>query len=169
MMRDYDPTLGRYIESDPLGQMGGLNLYGYANQNPVLYTDSRGEVVQILVPAAVVSLPVVMGAYYYYILRPIDYNHISIFPSNEIDDKSKPYNYCQPSQTWKKQFGLEPDHEERCEQGLLRDLATCQALGKRDGKSAFKICEQQAMLRYSNCLSGRDEGINAPLPPWGTK
>jgi len=57
----------------------------------------------------------------------------------------------------------------KCDENLERDLRTCRALGKRDGKSAYKICEGQAMLRYGNCLSGRDSGINAPLPPWGTK
>ena len=27
--RDYDPELGRYIESDPIGLLGGLNTFGY--------------------------------------------------------------------------------------------------------------------------------------------
>ncbi len=57
------------------------------------------------------------------------------------------------------------EREERCEGNLKRDLETCKALGKRGGKDAFRVCEQQAMLRYSNCLAGRDDG--APLPPWG--
>jgi RHS repeat-associated protein len=58
---------------------------------------------------------------------------------------------------------------QRCEENLNRDLATCQALGRRRGRAAYRICEQQAMLRYGNCLAGRDGegGINAPLPPWG--
>ena len=42
MMRDYDPTLGRYLENDPIGLSGGLNLYGYVGGNPRGKTDSRG-------------------------------------------------------------------------------------------------------------------------------
>jgi RHS repeat-associated protein len=41
-MRDYDATLGRYIESDPIGLNGGTNLYGYAGQNPAQGIDPWG-------------------------------------------------------------------------------------------------------------------------------
>ena len=59
------------------------------------------------------------------------------------------------------------DKDDTCEENLKRDLATCRALSKRGGKSAYAICERQAMLRYSNCLAGRDDG--APFPPLGTQ
>lgn len=42
--RTYDSTLGRYIQSDPIGFDGGLNLYGYAAQNPTLNVDPLGAV-----------------------------------------------------------------------------------------------------------------------------
>jgi hypothetical protein len=61
------------------------------------------------------------------------------------------------------------EREKRCGANLKRDLASCDAVGKRDGPAAYKICERQAMLRYGNCLAGRDDTIDAPLPPWGTK
>ena len=40
--RDYEPGVGRYIESDPIGLKGGTNTFAYANQNPLVYIDSLG-------------------------------------------------------------------------------------------------------------------------------
>jgi RHS repeat-associated protein len=40
--RDYDPKLGRYIQSDPIGLAAGLNTYAYAKGNSVSRSDSLG-------------------------------------------------------------------------------------------------------------------------------
>jgi RHS repeat-associated protein len=46
--RDYDPRTGRYIESDPIGMAGGINTYGYVNNNPVKWVDPLGLYSDIL-------------------------------------------------------------------------------------------------------------------------
>jgi len=40
--RDYEPSIGRYIESDPIGLKGGLSTYGYTDADPPGATDSLG-------------------------------------------------------------------------------------------------------------------------------
>jgi len=40
--RDYDPSLGRYAESDPIGLRGGINTYAYSGSSPLLYIDPDG-------------------------------------------------------------------------------------------------------------------------------
>jgi RHS repeat-associated protein len=44
MMRDYDPALGAYKQSDPIGLRGGLHTYGYVFASPLSYSDPLGLV-----------------------------------------------------------------------------------------------------------------------------
>jgi RHS repeat-associated protein len=40
--RDYDPALGRYIQSDSIGLQGGLNRFSYVGVSPLTRVDSNG-------------------------------------------------------------------------------------------------------------------------------
>jgi hypothetical protein len=40
--RYYNPQTGQFTQQDPIGQAGGLNLYGFADGDPVNYSDPFG-------------------------------------------------------------------------------------------------------------------------------
>ena len=40
--RYYDPTIGRFLSEDPIGFNRGFNLYGYVENNPIVWTDPLG-------------------------------------------------------------------------------------------------------------------------------
>jgi RHS repeat-associated protein len=43
LARDYDPAIGRYVESDPIGLDGGTNTYAYAEDKPTSNVDPSGR------------------------------------------------------------------------------------------------------------------------------
>jgi RHS repeat-associated protein len=51
--RDYDPAIGRYIQSDPIGLAGGINTYSYVGSNPLIYEDPTGEIAWVIAGAGI--------------------------------------------------------------------------------------------------------------------
>jgi RHS repeat-associated protein len=46
--RAYSPTLGRWLQRDPLGYVDGPNLYAYVIGKPLIYLDPYGDVLDIV-------------------------------------------------------------------------------------------------------------------------
>ena len=40
--REYDPTACRFLTRDPIGYDGGINLYAYCENNPIMFADPSG-------------------------------------------------------------------------------------------------------------------------------
>jgi uncharacterized protein RhaS with RHS repeats len=51
--RYYDPETGRYISADPIGLVGGINLYGYVNSDSLNWIDPKGLFDDTLTPIAI--------------------------------------------------------------------------------------------------------------------
>ncbi len=72
--RTYRPTLGRWIQRDPIGYVGGVNLYEYVESNPVNAVDPWGKIAVPLpksIPEAVAEaiLAAILTVYLLYLAR----------------------------------------------------------------------------------------------------
>ena len=153
--RDYDPTVGRYLQSDPIGLEGGIGSYVYADESPVSLIDSFG--LQAFAPpappmASPVPPPAVPGF-------PSDPPRIRVpeIPSWLSLCAGSPIlcairylspEVCRPG----------PD----CEEWLRTDTRTCNAITRRRGPEKGAACHASASERYAACLSGE------PVPPLNT-
>jgi RHS repeat-associated protein len=77
--RDYDPSIGRYVESDPIGLSGGINSYAYVSNGPLDRSDPSG-LVEIAIAysnegSAAQFGPLTLYNHTYLIVTDTDANH----------------------------------------------------------------------------------------------
>ena len=58
--RDYDPTIGRYVQSDPIGLEAGLNTFTYVFSQPLQLVDPKGLEVK-LCGRPLLNIPSIFG------------------------------------------------------------------------------------------------------------
>jgi len=74
--REYDPSVGRYSQSDPIGLLGGVSTYSYVGGNPLVGIDSLGLCEQASVCRALPGISVFSEA---------AQAAISAYPSSPLD------------------------------------------------------------------------------------
>jgi RHS repeat-associated protein len=116
--RDYEASLGRYVQSDPIGLSGGVNTYAYAHSNPAKLSDPNGLAVWLCVRS--VSFRIGNHSYFY-------------------DDKAR---QCCGYPGWNKDHPLQncPDRE----RGPGVDSCTLVTTSDIDAKRLFECCKKNA-------------------------
>ncbi len=151
--RDYDPTVGRYVESDPIGLDGGsYSPYTYAFSNPLSNIDPTGEAPPGRSVPPGISIPVA--------LPPI------VIPGTPENDAWVQSAYQQIQSAINAVSSLickNNDREKRCDHQYYKvDIPMCRAISRSRGKAAGQRCYAAAAQRYAACLRGQ------PLPPLDT-
>jgi RHS repeat-associated protein len=139
--RHYDPTLGRYTQTDPLGFIDGPSVYTYAKLAPLENVDRNGQQSDMYWPDRrfIPHLPGLFDEW------------------NKYADKSVKdiWNFCRRIINSIGGGGGGGDQsKDKCDIQYDEDSSICRVARSR-------TCWEQAALRYGNCLAGR------PIPPLG--
>jgi RHS repeat-associated protein len=147
--RNYEPTTGRYVQSDSIGLSGGLNTYGYSYQNPILNIDPDGRFVWLVPPvywavgAASATAAVLVNNS---ILGNIPDNiYVPGFP-----DPIDPWKDTNTEERVPANI-LPPNRPEKCEKDYRRDRTKCNL--QCSNTFSRNICMITARLKQLVCLA----------------
>jgi RHS repeat-associated protein len=102
--RHYDPSLGRFLNRDPIGFAGGLNLFSYGANNPVTFVDHTGLQPGFYPPGTgpYINEYTPEGDSYRFrdegrskLYRDLDYSNDALYWEDTQDVGGRPTNYSQ--------------------------------------------------------------------------
>jgi len=153
--RDYDPSIGRYAESDPIGLRGGLNSYSYVKSRPLTWRDDNGlESIPMSSPASAAApgwLGDALGIGGRICTAPLALLVFAATASNNgdacSDDPSRKRPECKAKSKEECKRGCDVAY-----QGTIENI--CSKLKSKRGRQK---CYQDAMVVYGECLADCDK------------
>ena len=149
--RDYDPRIGRYVQSDPVGLAGGSNSYGYVQQNPNRHTDPTGQLIPAVaagVAGACARNPACVRAVAATAQAAVDAVAVGVVMFN--DDGSDSTDLPDNDDTVPEQCS-DDDEDDNCEALYQSTLRTCASL---TGRKRF-ACFEAARINREQCYQER--------------
>jgi len=172
--RDYDPNVGRFAQSDPMGLVAGASSYAYAGGDPIAYLDRDGLQAQ---RAPVERVPTPPTRFMPPAQPPANDPNFGRGLGGALGALRACFspagaailagvlipNTTSACDTFDKPPQCGGDEEDPCERLYYQvDIPTCRGVARARGPSAGTRCYAQAAERYAACLSGR------PIPPLDT-
>jgi RHS repeat-associated protein len=128
--RYYDPSIARFISEDPIGLQGGVNYYGYANDDPINFADPFGLTTYVSCSHVLVLPGTTVNGI---LLEPPVYELVCTISTNEAapGSSSEPPNSGNPRQPSSGPRPLNQNEKNRVMRAILNLLRskTCREVG----------------------------------------
>jgi len=151
--RTYSPSVGRYLTPDPIGLLGGTNLFAYGLANPTNNTDPDGKLV--ITGPVILVYGVFALATAYYAHKVVEDTRKALESrswKDEVDAENWPWwqEVAGPSDTCP---GDPDDEDERCRKVKDQCIEECTetALPTKDHGFTFWNCVNDCLKR-NGCL-----------------